>query len=217
MIMNIEAKICGLSTQKSVQAAIDNGAKYVGFVFYPRSPRNVSIENAAKLAQIAGSDAFKVGVFVNPDDELLTNVLKEVDLDIIQLHGNEPLERVQYIKARFNKKVMKAISISAVGDISRAREYERKADMLLFDTKPPANLEDALPGGNGLAFDWNLIAGNEWRVPWMLSGGLNGTNVTEAIKISGAKIVDVSSGLESAPGRKEIEKIKSFMDTVKKA
>lgn len=215
--MTTQAKICGLSTQESVRAAIDNGAKYVGFVFYARSPRNVSIENAAKLANVAGSDAIKVGVFVNPDDELLTNVLKEVDLDVIQLHGNEPIERVQYIKKRFDKKVMKAISISMVGDISRAREYESKVDMLLFDAKPPTDLEGALPGGNGLSFDWNLIAGNEWRVPWMLSGGLNETNVAEAIKISDADIVDASSGLETDPGRKDNNKIVSFMDIVKKA
>lgn len=210
--MTINTKICGLSTEETVKAALDAGARYIGFVFYPKSPRNVSIEQAAKLAALVGDGIQTVGVFVNPGDELLNNAIKKVGIDIIQLHGNEPIERVQYIRTRFSKTVMKAISVAAIGDISRAREYETKADMLLFDAKAPIDLDNALPGGNGLAFDWNLIAGYQWRIPWMLSGGLDANNVAEAIKISGAKIVDVSSGIESSPGNKDISKIKAFIE-----
>lgn len=213
--MRVEVKICGLSTIETVNAAIDAGASYVGFVFYTPSPRNITIEKAAELAEIVQDKALKVGVFVNPDDALLTNVLKAVDLDIIQLHGNETVERVLYIRNRFSKIVMKAFSISSVSDISRAREYETKVDMLLFDAKAPLEMDDALPGGNGVAFDWKLISGYQWHVPWMLSGGLDNKNILDAIKISGAKIVDVSSGVETEPGEKDKKKIKSFIKAVK--
>jgi phosphoribosylanthranilate isomerase len=212
--MTISAKTCGLSTLDTLNAALDAKAEYVGFVFYPPSPRNVDFEQAKKLSDAVGSRAKKVGVFVNPDDEFLTKAIKAAKLDYVQLHGNEPVERVQYVQKRFNIKVIKAISIASVSDISRAREYERYADILLFDAKPPVDLENALPGGNGLEFDWKLISGKKWNIPWMLSGGLDATNVKEAIKISGAKIIDVSSGLEEEPGRKNNEKIKTFMDAV---
>lgn len=206
-----QAKICGLSTEETVIAAINAGANYVGFVFYPPSPRNISIESAQNLASLVSEDVKKVGVFVNPKDELLLSVLAKVDLDIIQLHGNESVERIQYLQQRFSKKIMKAVAIASVSDISRAREYEKTADMLLFDAKAPKDLENALPGGNGLQFDWTLIAGNQWKIPWMLSGGLDASNVAQAVHISGAMTVDVSSGVENEPGNKDIKKIKSFM------
>ena len=212
--MNTEAKICGLSTKETVLAAVEAGARYVGFVFYEKSPRNVSIETAAELTALVGPDVLKVGVFVNPDDALLVSVLKDVDIDIIQLHGHETPERVQYIRTRFSKIIMKAIAVSAIGDIIRAREYEKKVDMLLFDAKAPITMDDALPGGNGLSFDWKLISGHQWHVPWMLSGGLDVKNVNEAIKISGAKIVDISSGLETTPGNKDINKIRTFIEAL---
>lgn len=208
------AKICGLSTEETVKAALDEGASYIGFVFYPPSPRNIEPETAAKLAAIVGGNVLLVGVFVNPDDALLTNVLKNVELDYIQLHGNETIERVQYIQNRFKIMVIKAISVASISDIARAKEYERIADMLLFDAKAPTDLENALPGGNGLEFDWNLISGKTWNIPWMLSGGLDATNVNEAIKISGAEIVDISSGVEISPGNKDINKINAFMKAV---
>ena len=134
--MMTEAKICGLSTDETVLAAINSGAKYIGFVFFPRSPRNVSIEQASKLAATAGKNVLKVGVFVNPDDAFLTDVLKDVDLDIIQLHGNETNDRINQVRERFSKTVMKAISVASVNDINKAREYEKSADILLFDAKP---------------------------------------------------------------------------------
>jgi len=214
-MVNIKAKICGLSTSESVNAAIAAGAAYIGFVFYPPSPRNISPEKASELARLVGDDIDKVGVFVNPDDETLSSVLKLVDLNFIQLHGNETVERVQYLQKRFSVKVIKAISVASIGDISRAREYEKTADILLFDAKAPIDLENALPGGNGIEFDWNLISNSIWQIPWMLSGGLDATNVSLAAKISGAKIVDVSSGIENYPGQKDIEKINSFMNTVR--
>ncbi len=213
--MTPKAKICGLSTIETVQAAIDAGASYIGFVFFPPSPRNITVETAKLLASSAGNNVLKVGVFVNPDDALLDDVIKNVAIDIIQLHGNETIERVKFIKEKFLKPVMKAISVASVEDIKRAKMYDTKTDMLLFDAKAPVEMEGALPGGNGLAFDWNLIAGHQWAVPWMLSGGLDITNVSDAIKISGAKIVDVSSGLETSPGNKDISKINAFMKAVR--
>ncbi|MBT5185786.1 MAG: phosphoribosylanthranilate isomerase [Kordiimonadaceae bacterium] len=212
--MTIEAKICGLTTEETVRAALDGGARYIGFVFYPPSPRNISFEQVALLGEIIKNDALKVGVFVNPDDELIRDTLRHIDLDVLQLHGNESIERIQYLKNKFSKIVMKAISVESVSDIARAREYEKMADMLLFDAKAPINMNNALPGGNGLEFDWNLIAGYKWRVPWMLSGGLNDKNVSEAIKISGAKLVDISSGIETEPGVKSANLINSFLTTV---
>ncbi len=210
-----KVKICGLSTKETVFTAINAGAQYIGFVFYPPSPRNVTIDQAARLLETPYPNILKVGVFVNPSDVLLTNVLKDVNLDIIQLHGNEGPERVKYIRARFAKSVMKAISVSDVDDLNSAKEFESTCDMLLFDAKAPIEMDNALPGGNGLVFDWKLIADYQWKVPWMLSGGLNATNVQKAIKISGAKIVDISSGLETDPGNKDICMIETFMKVVK--
>ncbi len=215
--MTTNAKICGLSTEDTLSTAVNGGAQYVGFVFYPPSPRNISIEQAKKLADSVGDQALKVGVFVEPNDALLSQVMSNVALDIIQLHGHETVERVEYIKNKYEKLVMKAIPVSSKADISVAREYEAAVDMLLFDAKAPIDMDDALPGGNGLAFDWELIAGEKWHVPWMLSGGLDATNVAEAIKISGADIVDVSSGLENKPGEKDISKIEAFLKAVQEA
>ncbi|MCC3862480.1 phosphoribosylanthranilate isomerase [Pseudemcibacter aquimaris] len=212
--MTAKAKICGLSNLETMNAAIDAGASIIGFVFFPPSPRNVDPVIAGELCNSAKGKIQTAGVFVNPDDALLGEVLKEADLDYIQLHGTETLERIQYIKSRFGKKVIKAISVASVSDIARAREYENHVDMLLFDAKPPTDMENALPGGNGLEFDWQLIAGKEWKVPWLLSGGLDETNVAQAIKISGAKMVDVSSGVEETPGTKNIEKINAFMKAI---
>ena len=213
--MPIELKICGINSESTIKTILRNGGcQYLGFVFYPPSPRNISFEQVALLGEIIKNDALKVGVFVNPDDELIRDTLRHIDLDVLQLHGNESIERIQYLKNKFSKIVMKAISVESVSDIARAREYEKMADMLLFDAKAPINMNNALPGGNGLEFDWNLIAGYKWRVPWMLSGGLNDKNVSEAIKISGAKLVDISSGIETEPGVKSANLINSFLTTV---
>lgn len=209
-----KVKICGLSTKETVLTAVKAGAKYIGLVFYPPSPRNVTINQAVEILATPYQDILTVGVFVNPSDALLTNVLKVVNLDVIQLHGNEDPERVKYISTRFAKSVMKAISVSDVSDLNKAKEYESVCDMLLFDAKAPIEMHNSLPGGNGLVFDWKLIADYQWNVPWMLSGGLHAKNVQEAIKISGTKIVDISSGLESEPGNKDISMIETFMKVI---
>ncbi|MFC7048475.1 phosphoribosylanthranilate isomerase [Emcibacter nanhaiensis] len=209
--MAVAVKICGLSTPESVKAAIDHGAAYVGFVFFPPSPRNISAVQAGELAQLVPAGVKKVGVFVDPEDSLLEDVLREADLDILQLHGSESPARVQDIKQKFGRPVMKAIAVAGTEDIERAKSYESVTDMLLFDAKAPKNLENALPGGNGLIFDWELIRKADWSVPWMLSGGLEADNVTDAIATSGAEMVDVSSGVEIRPGEKDIEKIKAFI------
>lgn len=210
----IKVKICGLSSPETVQAAIDAGADFVGFVFYPRSPRAVTPAQAAQLARAVPASVKKVGLFVDADDAAIASVLDQVKLDYLQLHGDETPERVAQIRARFGVPLLKAIAISEPANIDRARSYEAVCDMLLFDARPPRTA-DALPGGNGLVFDWTLIAGHVWARPWMLSGGLDVQNLAEAVRISGAMMVDVSSGVESAPGVKEPEKIRAFVAAAK--
>lgn len=210
----IKVKICGLSSPESVQAAVDAGADFLGFVFFARSPRAVTARHAAELARSVPRRVAKVGLFVDADDAAIADVLAHAGLDHLQLHGAETAERVAQIRARFGLPVIKAVSIACREDIGRARSYEAVSDMLLFDAKPPQT-KDALPGGNGLVFDWTLIAGQTWTRPWMLSGGLDAGNLGEAVRISGAKMIDVSSGVESAPGIKDISKIRSFVETAK--
>lgn len=210
----IKVKICGLSSPETVRAAIGAGADYVGFVFFARSPRAVTAAQAAILARGVPAGIAKVGLFVDADDAAIADVLAQVTLDYLQLHGAETVERVGQIRARFGVPVIKAIAIAGDADIARARTYEAVSDMLLFDAKPPPAM-DALPGGNGLVFDWTLIAGQKWARPWMLSGGLDAENISEAVRICGASMLDVSSGVESAPGVKDISKIRSFVKTAK--
>lgn len=214
--MTVTVKICGLSTAETVRAAAAAGADYIGFVFYEKSRRNVTAEQVAELSRKIPESVMITGVFVNPDDEQLARILKSAPLGLIQLHGNESPGRVRQIKRRFNLPVMKAVSIDSRDHIDRARTYEHVADMLLFDARPPATFEDGLPGGNGLSFDWQLLKGVAWQIPWMLSGGLDADNVTRAITTSGAKTVDVSSGVESRPGEKSITRITGFIREVKK-
>ncbi|MCF6197046.1 MAG: phosphoribosylanthranilate isomerase [Emcibacter sp.] len=212
--MTIRAKICGLSTPETVTAAVDAGASHVGFVFFAKSPRNISPEQLAELCKDIPSSVVKTGVFVNPEDSQLDRILTVAPLDLLQLHGSESPARVQEVKARFKRPVMKAIAVSGSDDMVRAKAYESSADMLLFDAKAPTELTDALPGGNGLAFDWKIIQAAEINLPWMLSGGLNMDNIADAIAISGAQMIDVSSGVESRPGLKDSAKIKAFMSKV---
>ncbi len=207
----IKAKICGLTSREAVLAACDAGAAYTGFVFYPKSPRHITADRAAELAGLVAEPVRKVGVFVDPDDDGLDAVLSRVPLDFIQLHGAESPARVQDIRSRFKRPVIKAIAISGPDDITRAHDYETMADMLLFDAKAPHALKDALPGGNGLSFDWRLINATDWTLPWLLSGGLNTDNILQAIAATGAKFIDVSSGVESRPGQKDSAKITAFM------
>jgi phosphoribosylanthranilate isomerase len=212
--MTLAAKICGLSSEAGIAAAITGGAAYVGFVFYPPSPRAVTPARAAALCAAVPAGMRRVGLFVDADDDAIGAVLDAAPLDILQFHGRETPARVAEAKARFRRPVMKAIAIAAAADALIARGYEDAADMLLFDAKPPARA-DALPGGNGLAFDWRLIAGHEWRLPWMLSGGLTAELLPEAVRISGATAVDVSSGVERRPGDKDPDKIREFLAVVR--
>ena len=212
--MTVRAKICGLKDAAAVAAAVENGAAFVGFVFYGPSPRNVTPGEAAALAAAVPAPIEKVGLFVDPDDALIRSVLDAVLLDWIQLHGSETPERVAAIKQKFGRKVMKAIPIAEKADFNAVTAYEKVADMLLFDAKAPKTMADALPGGNGLIFDWRMMRGLEISVPWMLAGGLTAENVAEAVTISGAKIVDTSSGVEFEPGRKNPAAIAAFLAAV---
>ena len=208
--MGVAAKICGLSTEEAVAAAITGGAAYLGFVFYPPSPRAVTPQRAAELCASVPVGIARVGSFVDADDETIEVALASAPLDILQFHGSEPPERVLEARLRFGRPIMKAVAIAGPEDAASAARYEDAADRLLFDAKPPCR-RDALPGGNGLAFDWGLIAGRAWRLPWILSGGLTAELLPEAVRISGATAVDVSSGVESRPGVKNPDKIRACL------
>ena len=203
-------KICGLASEAGVAAAVEGGAAYLGFVFYPPSPRAVSPMEAARLCADVPDEIARVALFVDADDDAIAAVLDVLPIDILQLHGAETPERVAAIKARFDPKVMKTIAIAGSDDVGAVARYADAADLLLFDAKPPRRA-GALPGGNGLAFDWGLIAGHSWRRPWMLSGGLTAESLPEAVRVSGAACVDVSSGVETRPGLKDPAKIRAFL------
>jgi phosphoribosylanthranilate isomerase len=212
--MSVRAKICGLSSEAGVAAAIAGGAAYLGFVFYPPSPRAVSPERAGQLCAAVPSGVQRVGLFVDADDAAIAAVLDRAPIDILQFHGQESRDRAAAAKARFGRPVMKAIAIAGPEDVLAASRYEDHADMLLFDAAPPRRA-DALPGGNGLVFDWRLIADRRWRLPWMLSGGLSAELLPEAVRISGAIAVDVSSGVERRPGDKDPDKIREFLQVAR--
>lgn len=208
--MDIRAKICGLRRPEDVTAAARAGAVYSGFVFFPKSPRNVSIEEARALAVDAPVGLAKVALLVDAEDALLDAVTGSVPLDMLQLHGKETPERVAEVKARTGLPVMKAVGISGPEDLAAIDVYAQVADQLLIDAKAPKGAE--LPGGNGLAFDWRLLAGRKyWTRPWMLAGGLTPDNVAEAVRLTGARQVDVSSGVESDPGVKDAGLIAAFV------
>ena len=207
--MTIEIKTCGLTDPAAVRAAVDAGADMVGFVFFARSPRHIEPARAAELAEDVPAGILKVGLFVDPTDAEIEAVLAHVALDMIQLHGDELPQRVAEVREAFDKPVMKAVAIASPGDVIAARAYEAVADRLLFDAKPPEGAER--PGGNALAFDWALIADADWTLPWMLAGGLTPENVAAAIRATNAPGVDVSSGIEDAPGRKNPQKIRAFI------
>jgi len=211
--VSVAAKICGLSTPETVAAAIAGGARFVGFVFFPPSPRNLPPARAGSLMRGVPDTVTRVGVFVDPDDDMLKRVLAAAPLDLVQLHGEESPERVAQIKQRFGRKAMKAIKVAAEGDLAAASRYIRVADWLMFDARPPK--QATRPGGNALAFDWELLHARRWPLPWMLSGGLTPENVAEAVRISGATAVDVSSGVESAPGVKDVARIHAFLAAVR--
>jgi phosphoribosylanthranilate isomerase len=210
--MTVAVKICGLSEAKTLAAAVDAGAAYVGLVFFRRSPRFVTLDAAAELASLVPRGVTCVGLFVDPTDADLELVLRDVRLGMIQLHGREDPARVRRVRALTGLPVMKAVGISSARDVLAAASYAGTADWLLFDAKPPR--EAARPGGNALAFDWSLMRAFAGATPWMLAGGLTRANVAAAIKASGAKAVDVSSGVETKPGVKSASKIRAFIRAV---
>ena len=206
---DVQVKICGLSTPDQVRWAVDAGARYIGLVFFPKSPRNVSIDTAAALAVEVPPGVAKVALVVNADDALLDRITARVPVDMLQLHGHESPERVAAIRARFGLPVMKAVGIAGPDDVARLDAYALVADQLLVDAKPPKGAE--VPGGTGVPFDWALLAGYHFQRPWMLAGGLTPKNVRLAVKLTGARAVDVSSGVESAPGVKDAGLIRAFV------
>lgn len=206
---NTRVKICGLTEAAHVDAAARAGAAYVGFVFFPKSPRHLTLPQAAALALQVPMGVAKVALVVDADDAALDAIVQAVPLDMLQLHGHESPARVAEVRARFGLPVMKAVGIAGQADLAAIAEYAQVADQILIDAKPPKDA--ALPGGNGLAFDWRLIAGREWNLPWMLAGGLTPANVAEAVRLTGARQVDVSSGVESAPGVKDAAAIAAFV------
>lgn len=203
-------KLCGLRSTDDVQAAALAGAAYLGFVFYDRSPRHVSLAQARAAALACPPGLVKVALIVDAGDAALDEMLAEVPIDMLQLHGHEPPERVAELRARHGLPVMKAIGVAGPDDLAQIADYARVSDQLLIDARPPRS-GVALPGGNGLAFDWNLIAGRRWPCPWMLAGGLTPENVAAAVRLTGAQQVDVSSGVESAPGVKDPARMAAFV------
>ncbi len=211
---DVSVKICGLTAPDHVRAAVDAGARYLGFNFFAKSPRYVSPQQAAALARHVPAGVAKVALVVNASDEVLDDITQNAPFDILQLHGGESIERVQEIKDRYGLPVMKVIGVADEADLTAIDAFSDVADQLLIDAKPPKNA--VLPGGNGLAFDWRLLAGRKyWRKPWMLAGGLTPDNVAEAVRMTGARQVDVASGVESAPGVKDATLMKAFIDATK--
>ena len=208
----VRTKICGLSTPATLDAAVSGGASHVGFVFFASSPRNLDPDRAAALAAQVPPQVTRVGVFVDPDDALLDRAVAAGRLEAIQLHGAESPERAAAVRQRYGVEVWKAVAVRTRADLGGAAAYRGAADRILYDAKAPAGA--AIPGGLGLRFDWRLLDGFTHPLPWALSGGLDAANIAEAIGITGATLVDVSSGVETAPGVKDVDKIAAFLQSV---
>lgn len=206
---DVRTKICGLTRPQDVAAAVAAGADYLGFNFFPKSPRAVTPDQARALALEVPPGVAKVALVVNPDDALLDAITGTMPADMIQLHGRETPERVAEVRTRYGLPVIKVVGVADAEDLAALGPHGRVADQLLVDAKPPKNA--VLPGGNGLTFDWRLIAGRRWPVPWMLAGGLTPDNVAEAIAMTGTRQVDVASGVESGPGVKDAGKMAEFI------
>jgi phosphoribosylanthranilate isomerase len=209
----VAVKICGITTADAVSAVVAAGAVYGGLVFHPKSPRNLDIDRARALAHQMRGRLKVVTLLADPSDEQLAAVAAQVAPDFFQLHGNEAARRVAYVRAKFNTPVIKALPVAEASDLAAAAEYENVADMLMFDAKAPTGAER--PGGHGQAFDWKILAGRNFNKPWFLAGGLDPDNVARAIELSGATMVDVSSGVESAPGIKDPARIQSFLNATR--
>jgi phosphoribosylanthranilate isomerase len=209
--MAVDVKICGVNSAPALDAAAKGGARFIGFNFYARSPRALDAAAAAALAGRVPRGISRVAVIVDESNETIDSILRQVPLDMLQLHGQETPARVGEIRRRFGKPVMKAIMVATGADVESASAFDGAADWLLFDAKAPPQMANALPGGNAISFDWSLLADRRWNRPWMLSGGLNAGNLAEAVRMTGATVVDVSSGVEDRPGVKSPEKIMAFL------
>lgn len=210
--MALDIKICGLKTPDTVAAALDGGATHIGFIFFPKSPRNITPAAAAALRPAAHGRAKAVAVTVDADDAALDEIVNAVKPDILQLHGHETPERVRFVKERYGLPVMKAFAIRSADDLAAIAPYQGIADRFLFDAKPPKGSE--LPGGNGVSFDWGLLDALDADVDYMLSGGLNAGNIAEALHETHAPGIDISSGVERAPGEKDVRLIEDFFQAV---
>jgi phosphoribosylanthranilate isomerase len=213
MTSGVKVKICGLTEPADIPAAILAGASYLGFVFFPRSPRHLVLEDAAFMLSAVPEGITKVALTVDADDAMLDALTDAVPVDMLQLHGSESPERVAAVRSRYAVPVMKALGVAGPEDLPQIDTYSDVVDQLLVDAKPPEGADR--PGGNALAFDWSLIAARRWRVPWMLAGGLTPDNVAAAIARTGARQVDVSSGVESAPGVKDSALMQAFVSAVR--
>ncbi|MBZ9602283.1 phosphoribosylanthranilate isomerase [Phyllobacterium chamaecytisi] len=213
--MGLDIKICGLKTAEAVAAALDGGASHIGFIFFPKSPRYVDPREAGRLRQAAKGRAIAVAVTVDPDDVTLDAIVAAMQPDMLQLHGNENVNRVAEIRARYGLPVMKALALRERGDLEQIKPYIGVADRFLFDAKPPKGSE--LPGGNGVSFDWQVLSELDASTDYMLSGGLNASNIAEALRATNAQGIDISSGVESAPGVKDVGLIKDFFRAVRAA
>jgi phosphoribosylanthranilate isomerase len=213
--MALSIKICGLKTPEALDVALESGADMVGFVFFAPSPRNIGSELARTLSARVNGRAIKVALTVDASNEALAAIVEALKPDILQLHGKEAPERVAVVRSRFGLPVMKALPIAERADLSPIRQYANVADRLIFDARPP---QDATrPGGLGKPFDWTLLKGLDLKIPYMLSGGLDAANVAEALRITRAPGVDVSSGVERAPGEKDPDKIRAFIRAARAA
>ena len=213
--MSLDIKICGLKTDEAVAAALDGGATHIGFIFFPKSPRNIDPVEAGRLRKTALGRAKAVAVTVDADDAKLDEIVAAMGPDMLQLHGHESVARVIEIKARYGVPVIKAFALREPSDLEQIHPYIGVADTFLFDAKPPKGSE--LPGGNGVSFDWQVLSALDGRVPYMLSGGLNAGNITQALQATNAHGIDISSGVESAPGVKDVSLIKEFFQVVRAA
>ena len=211
----LAVKICGLNSQTAIDTAIASGVDYLGFVFFPPSPRSLTPEIASRLLEKRSNDFKVVAVVVNPSDKLLEEITYHLAPDIFQLHGSETAEDLEHIKQKFNTKIIKAMKISEREDFEEVSKFDKVADFLLFDAAAPLNTTHSLPGGNGISFNWNWLSDASLATPWFLSGGLNIGNINEAVETTGATAVDVSSGVEDQAGIKNNQKIIEFMNTVR--
>ena len=212
--MSLEVKICGINSIEAAQAA--KIADFAGFVFYPKSPRYINGKKAQELSTYLPKNVKKVGIFVEEEDDKISEILSLVKLDYLQFHGEESPDRIDQVRKKFKLPVIKAIKVEKEKDLEAAYPYYQCANMLLFDTKPPKSLKNLLPGGNAISFDWSILAKKGFPISWVLSGGLRAENIKKAVAISGAKIIDVSSGVEESLGKKSSKLIRKFLEISKK-